>query len=139
MGPGLIVPGPYLLQMAEPKEIKDAHDEARRIRHDAERRARDIVEDARRQSAEMLAEARAAADAALEDAKRLREALHKSAAALTNEADQLVRNVHVAHRELLASLRLPGVADRDAPRGGPKPGPGADDLFEPPDWIGRRS
>ena len=121
--------------MAEPKEIKEAHDEARRIRHDAERRARDVVEDARKQAAAMITEARAAADAALEDAKRLREALGKSSEALTNEADQLVRNVHVAHRELLASLRLPGVAERDAPKGRPKPGPGPDDLFEPPDWI----
>jgi cell division septum initiation protein DivIVA len=120
--------------MAEPKEIKDAHEEARRIRHDAERRARDIVEDARKQSAAMLAEARAVADAALEDAKRLREALHRSADALTGQADQIVRDVNLAHRELLASLRLPGVAERDAPRR-TKPGPSAEDLFEPPDWI----
>ena len=124
--------------MAEPKEIKDAHDEARRIRHDAERRARDIVEDARKQSAAMLADAKAAADAALEDAKRLRDALHTTADALTSEADQLVRDVHVAHRELLASLRLPGVAARDNPRAQPKPGPGAEDVFEPPDWIAGR-
>jgi cell division septum initiation protein DivIVA len=120
--------------MAEPSEIKAAHEEARRIRNDAERRARDTVEDARKQSAAMLAEARAAADAALEDAKRLRDALHKSAAALTTEADQLVRDVNMAHRELLASLRLPGVAARDAPPR-TKPGPSAEDLFEPPDWI----
>jgi cell division septum initiation protein DivIVA len=120
--------------MAEPEEIRQAHEEARRIRHDAERRARDILEDARKQSAEMLAEARAAADAALEDAKRLREALQKSSQALTTQADQLVRDVHLAHRELLGSLRLPGVSARDAP---PKsrPGPRAEDVFEPPDWI----
>lgn len=123
--------------MAEPKEIRDAHEEARRIRHDAERRARDIVEDARKQSAAMLAEARACADAALEDAKRLREALQKSADALTTEADQLVRNVHMAHRELLASLRLPGVAARDAPAPPRKP-PDPEELFEPPDWIAGR-
>src|SRR6476620_10258984 len=115
--------------MAEPKEIREAHAEARRIRHDAERRARDFMEDARKESAAMLAEARACADAALEDAKRLRDALHKSAEALTGEADQLVRNVHVAHRELLASLRLPGVAARDAPAATPKRS-GPDDLFE---------
>src|SRR5215218_4029989 len=122
--------------MAEPQPIKDAHEEARRIRHDAERRARDIMEDARKESAAMLAEARAVADAALEDAKRLQSALNKSAEALTGEAERLVRNVHMAHRELLASLRLPGVADRDAPpRSRPRPGPGAEDLFEPPDWI----
>src|SRR3954447_1229690 len=115
--------------MAEPKEIKDAHDEARRIRHDAERRARDIMEDARKESAAMLAEARAVADAALEDAKRLRDALTKSAEALTNEADQLVRTVHMAHRELLASLRLPGVAARDAPpQARSRPGPGPEDV-----------
>jgi|SRR5215218_8043095 len=125
--------------MAEPQPIKDAHEEARRIRHDAERRARDIMEDARKESAAMLAEARAVADAALEDAKRLRDALNKSAEALTGEADRLVRNVHMAHRELLASLRLPGVAARDAPaRGKPRPSPGAEDLFEPPDWIAGR-
>jgi cell division septum initiation protein DivIVA len=123
--------------MAEPREIKEAHEEARRIRHDAERRARDTVEDARKQSAAMLAEARAAADAALEDAKRLREALQKSAEALTGQADQLVRDVHLAHRELLASLRLPGVAARDAPAPS-RPAPSAEDLFEPPDWIAGR-
>lgn len=122
--------------MAEPREIKDAHEEARRIRHEAERRARDIMEDARKESAAMLAEARACADAALEDAKRLREALQKSADALTTQADQLVRDVHLAHRELLGSLRLPGVSSRDA---GPQRKPrDPEDLFEPPDWIGRR-
>src|SRR3954453_22805328 len=123
--------------MAEPKETKDAHDEARRIRHDAERRARDIMDDARKESAAMLAEARAVADAALEDAKRLRDELGKSAEALTGEADRLVRNVHMAHRELLASLRLPGVAARDAPPANP-PAPSPEDLFEPPDWIAGR-
>jgi cell division septum initiation protein DivIVA len=121
--------------MAEPQPIRDAHEEARRIRHDAERRARDIVEDARKQSAAMLAEARATADAVLEDAKRLGDVLHKAAAALTGEADQMVRDVQLAHRELLASLRLPGVAERDAPPRGGRPRPGPDDLFEPPDWI----
>jgi cell division septum initiation protein DivIVA len=125
--------------MAEPREIKEAHEEARRIRHDAERRARDTVEDARKQSAAMLAEARAVADAALEDAKRLREALTKSADALTSEADQLVRDVQLAHRELLASLRLPGVAARDVPKSQrPRPSADPEDMFEPPDWIGGR-
>jgi cell division septum initiation protein DivIVA len=118
--------------MAEPEPSKDAHEEARRIRHDAERRARDIIEDARKQSAEMLAEARVAADGVLEDAKRLSDALTKSAAALTGEADQLLRDVQMAHRELLASLRLPGVAERET-RAGSKPR--AEDLFEPPDWV----
>jgi cell division septum initiation protein DivIVA len=122
--------------MAEPKEIRDAHEEARRIRHEAERRARDILEDARKQSAAMLAEARAVADAALEDAQRLRQALGKSAEAITGQADALVRDVQLAHRELLGSLRLPGVSERDAPRGKKPPSP--EDLFEPPDWIGGR-
>ena len=120
--------------MGEPQPIRDAHEQARQIRHEAERRARDMVEDARKQSATMLAEARAAADAAVEDATRLREALAKSAEALTGEAERLVRDVQLAHRELLASLRLPGVSERDAPR---RP-PNAEDLFEPPDWIGGR-
>jgi cell division septum initiation protein DivIVA len=122
--------------MAEPKEIRDAHDEARRIRHEAERRARDILDDARKQSAAMLAEARAVADAALEDAQRLRDALAKSTEALTGHAEQLVRDVQLAHRELLGSLRLPGVSERDAPRRKKPPSP--DELFEPPDWIGPR-
>jgi hypothetical protein len=82
----------------------------------------------------MLAEARACADAALEDAKRLRDALAKSSEVLTREAEQLVRDVQLAHRELLASLRLPGVSERDAPKRG-RPGPRAEDVFEPPDWI----
>jgi cell division septum initiation protein DivIVA len=119
--------------MAEPQEIRDAHEEARRIRHDAERRARDTLEEASKQSAAMLAEARAAADAVLEDANRLGDQLTKSAEALTKQADQLVRDVNLAHRELLASLRLPGVAERDA--GAPRRKPGPDELFEPPDWI----
>jgi len=121
--------------VAEPAEIRGAHEEARRIRHDAERRARDIVEDARKESAAALAEARAAADAVLEDAKRLGQQLTKTAEALTGEADRLVRDVQLAHRELLASLRLPGIAARDAGAAAPKPRPGAEDLFEPPDWI----
>lgn len=118
--------------MAEPEQIRDAHEEARRIRHDAERRARDIVDEARQQSAAALAEARAAADAVLEDAKRLGDALTKAGEALTGEADRLVRDVQLAHRELLASLRLPGIAQREA---GARPRPGPDELFEPPDWI----
>ncbi len=120
--------------MAEPKPIRDAHEEARRIRHDAERRARDIVEEARRESAASLGEARAAANAVLEDARRLGEALTKAAAALTGEADRLVRDVQLAHRELLASLRLPGIAARDAGTG-ERPRPDPEELFEPPDWI----
>jgi cell division septum initiation protein DivIVA len=119
--------------MAEPSEIRAAHEEARRIRHEAERRARDIVEDARKQSAAMLAEARACADAALEDAKRLRHALQTTAERLTGEGDQLVRDVQLAHRELLASLRLPGVSARDAPAQSRPKRP--EDVFEPPDWI----
>lgn len=118
----------------EAPEIRAAHEEARRIRHDAERRARDVVEDARRESAAALAEARAAADAVLEDAKRLGEVLVKTSEALTAQANQMVRDVQLAHRELLASLRLPGVADRDAgPRARPRREPS--ELFEPPDWV----
>ena len=46
----------------------------------------------------------------------------------------MVHDVQLAHRELLASLRLPGVADRDAGRRA-RPRAGAGDVFEPPDWI----
>ena len=45
-----------------------------------------------------------------------------------------MRDVQLAHRELLASLRLPGVAERESgKRARPRPDP--QDLFEPPDWI----
>src|SRR5436305_9864380 len=124
--------------MAEPQPIKDAHEEARRIRRDAERRARDIVEDARKESAAVVAEARAAADGVLEDAKRLSDALGKSATALTSEAEQLLRDVQMAHRELLASLRLPGIAERDVPASRrPRPGPRSEVVFEPPALVRR--
>jgi cell division septum initiation protein DivIVA len=123
--------------MAEPDEVRAAHEEARRIRHDAERRARDIVEDARRQAEEMLTEARAVADAVLEDAKKLTEALRGTGAELSAQADRLLRDVQLAHRELLGSLRLPGVAARDRARAStPPPRPEPEEIFEPPDWVG---
>ena len=124
--------------MAEPKEVRAANDEARQIRHDAERRARDITDDARKQAQEMLTEARTVADDVLEDAKRLADALRKTGAALSEQADALLRDVQLAHRELLSELRLPGVAERErAAKAPPKP-KGADEIFEPPDWVGGR-
>ncbi len=122
--------------MAEPNEIRDAHDEARKIRHDAERRARDIVEDARKQAQEMLVEARSAADAVLEDAKKLADRLRTTGASLSGQADALLRDVQLAHRELLSELRLPGVAERGRTERAPRPRPEPDEIFEPPDWIG---
>ena len=128
--------------MAEPKPTREAHDEARRIRHDAERRARDILEDARQEAKTMLTEARAAADAVLEDSKKLAEVLRTTGGALSAEADRLVRDVQLAHRELLGELRLPGVSDRErAARAGEKgaaarPRKEPEEIFEPPDWIG---
>jgi len=122
--------------MAEPNEVRAAHDAARRIRHDAERRARDIVEDGRKQAQEMLVEARTAADAVLEDAKKLANALRSTGSSLSNQADALLRDVQLAHRELLSELRLPGVAERDRTAKAPPPRPEADEIFEPPDWIG---
>jgi hypothetical protein len=128
--------------MAEPPETREAHDEARHIRHEAERRARDILEDARKQSQAMLTEARAAADAVLEDSKKLADALRSTGGALSAEADRLMRDVQLAHRELLGALRLPGVEARDrTARPGPvgtQPPPRAEpeEIFEPPDWVG---
>ena len=123
--------------MAEPQEVRAAHDDARRIRHDAERRARDIVEDARQQAQEMLVEARTAADAVLEDAKKLADALRTTGSSLSNQADALLRDVQLAHRELLSELRLPGVAERDRSAKAPRPRPAEpEEIFEPPDWIG---
>ena len=122
--------------MAEPKEVRAAHDEARQIRHDAERRARDITDEARKQAQDMLAEARAASDDVLEDAKKLAESLRKASAALSAQADALFRDVQLAHRELLSELRLPGVAERDRAARAAPPRPKADEIFEPPDWVG---
>jgi cell division septum initiation protein DivIVA len=122
--------------MAEPQPTRDAHEEARRIRHEAERRARDIHDDARRQAQAMLGEARAAADAVLEDAKKLTNALRTTGAALSAEADRLLRDVQLAHRELLSELRLPGVAERERSARAPRPQPEPEEIFEPPDWVG---
>jgi cell division septum initiation protein DivIVA len=126
--------------VAEPKQTREAHDEARRIRHDAERRARDILEEARKQAQGMLTEARAAADAVLEDSKKLADALRSTGGALSAEADRLMRDVQLAHRELLGALRLPGVAERDrSARSGEsaaRPRPEPEEIFEPPDWVG---
>ena len=124
--------------MAEPQQVRAAHDEARQIRHDAERRARDIVEDGRKQAQELLVEARTAADAVLEDAKKLADALRSTGASLSSQADALLRDVQLAHRELLSELRLPGVAERDRTANAAPPRPEADEIFEPPDWIGGR-
>lgn len=134
-------------RMAEPEEIRAAHEQARRIRHDAERRARDIVEDARDHAQALLGEARAASDAVLEDAKKLADALRTTGSSLSQQADALLRDVQLAHRELLGELRLPGVAERDRTTRGsgsgaaaaPRPSrPEAEEIFEPPDWIGGR-
>jgi cell division septum initiation protein DivIVA len=123
--------------MAEPQPTRDAHEEARRIRHEAERRARDIQDDARRQAQALLGEARTAADAVMEDAKKLTEALRTTGAALSAEADRLLRDVQLAHRELLSELRLPGVAERDRAARAPRPRPQEpEEIFEPPDWVG---
>jgi cell division septum initiation protein DivIVA len=123
--------------MAEPQPIRDAHEEARRIRHDAERRARDITEDARREAQELLTQARTAADAVLEDAKKLADALRTTGSALSSQADALLRDVQLAHRELLSELRLPGVAERERTGRTPKPPPPEpEEIFEPPDWVG---
>jgi cell division septum initiation protein DivIVA len=122
--------------MAEPHPTREAHEEARRIRHEAERRARDIQEEARNQAQAMLAEARAAADSVLEDAKKLADALRTTGEALSAEADRLLRDVQLAHRELLGELRLPGVAERERAARAPRPRPEPEEIFEPPDWIG---
>jgi len=116
--------------------LEQARNLGRKELEESRRKALQMGEDARKEAAASIAEARAVADAALEDAQRLRDALAKSTQALTGEAEQLVRDVQLAHRELLGSLRLPGVSERDAPRSKKPPSP--DELFEPPDWIGPR-
>ena len=96
----------------------------------AERDARLIIDQARKEAAALLAQAREAADAVLADAKDLSDMLQAASARLRAEADQLVRDVQQTHRELLAELRVPGLAQRE-------PRPGADEIFERPDWSGR--
>jgi regulator of protease activity HflC (stomatin/prohibitin superfamily) len=110
-------------------------------RRQAERKAREIVENARKEAAALLAEARASADAVLADAQALSESLKAAGSRLNEEAETLLRHVELTHRELLAELRLPGVAERgDDPNASRMLGerrPGAKEVFELPDWVGR--
>jgi hypothetical protein len=93
----------------------------------------------RQEAQEVLAHARAAADQVLREAEALAATLRDAAAKLKAEADQLVYDVQLTHRELLAELRVPGLAARDERRsaaaepGSDEPGP----IFDLPDWVGR--
>jgi vacuolar-type H+-ATPase subunit H len=132
--------------MAEPSSSRDAEREARLILDEARRKAREeldaarrkaaqLHDDARRQSGESFAQAREAADAVKAEAEKLATALRTAGVELERQAQALLRDVHLAHRELLGELRLPGVVERtrdpDAPR---RPGP--EEIFEPPNWLG---
>ena len=115
-------------------------------RRQAELQAREIVEKARQEAAGILASAREKADAVVTEAEALAESLKAASVALTAEAARLVADVKVAHRELLAELRLPGVAERATPEPGSTPAGrilgemprrrGADEVFDLPDWVG---
>ena len=121
---------------------KTAHEELERARH----KAHEIELDAGRESARTLREARAAADAVLAEAQALSEKLRAAGEALGAEADQLLRDVRLTHRELLSELRLPGLSERPQERDEaaaegrilgepPRQRPAPSEVFELPDWV----
>jgi cell division septum initiation protein DivIVA len=135
-------------EMEAKRIVDEARVTARNELESARRKARDLDEEARKNAAKKLSEARVAADAVLEDAKKLAAALKIASTALNAQAEKLVRDVQLTHRELMSELRLPGVADvtrkrraeREAaetgrPQPPPEP-PAPDELFELPDWVG---
>ena len=84
------------------------------------------------------------------EAQSLAQSLKAAANALTAEAERLVRDVQLTHRELLAELRLPGVAEVRAKREGrgdpadetgrvpgepPRRRPTSPEVFDLPDWV----
>jgi hypothetical protein len=123
--------------------IEDARQEAARLRHDAQRAVRDRVADAEE-----------AAHQVLEDARQLTTGLRRLGEALGDQAEQILREVHAAHRRMQADLRvdvggererpsrLRRASERDpavdagAPRGSSADGRGNLDV---PPWVGRRS
>ncbi|MFL5896550.1 MAG: hypothetical protein ACJ76Z_15730 [Thermoleophilaceae bacterium] len=118
------------------QQAREILDEARKVGRreldDSRRKALQLGEDARKEAATAVNEAREAADAVMAEAESLAASLKAAATALTAEAERLVRDVQLTHRELLGELRLPGLAQRDAE----KPRAERDLPFEVPDWLG---
>jgi cell division septum initiation protein DivIVA len=107
---------------------------------EAKREANRIVAEARKEAKAILAEAKEAADSVLAEAQGLAASLRTRAEALTAEADRLVQNVQLTHRELLAELRVPGLAARDQARAADQAQPSEPETtFELPNWIGREN
>ena len=121
------------------KQAREILEEARKVGRkeldDSRRKALQLGEDARKEAATAITEAREAADAVMAEAESLAASLKTAAIALTAEADRLVRDVQLTHRELLGELRLPGLAERDSRREAPATRREA--PFEVPDWVGR--
>ena len=130
--------------------VAQAKQAARKDLDDSRRKALQLGEDARKEAARTIAEAREAADAVLAEAQSLGQSLKAAANALTAEAERLVRDVQLTHRELLAELRLPGVAEVRAKRQGrsdpadetgrvpgepPRRRPTSPEVFDLPDWV----
>ena len=124
------------------KEAREILEEAKKVGRkeleESRRKSLQLGEDARKEAANAIAEAREAADAVMAEAESLAASLKAAAAALTGEADRLVRDVQLTHRELLGELRLPGLADRDRSATQPPRRERDRDLpFEVPDWLER--
>jgi len=132
------------------KILEQARQRGRADWEEARRKALEMTQDARKEAAAAIAEARAAADAVLAEAEGLAESLRKASEQLTAEADRLVRDVQLTHRELLAELRLPGLADRHAAEPDaeepssaagrilgepPRQRPAPSEVFDLPDWV----
>ena len=122
--------------------IEDARTESARLRHEAQQAVRDRV-----------AEAERAAHQVLEDARQLSTGLRRLGEALGDQAEQILREVHAAHRRMQADLRVdfgvegerpsrlrrasaPDPADAEAPR---RSSTGERGSLDVPPWVGRRS
>jgi hypothetical protein len=107
---------------------------------EAERRAAADVrraQEAYKEAAAHLKRAREAADGVLADAEALSASLKEAAGRLTAAADRLVQDVQLTHRELLAEMRVPGIADREQARAANEERQSrTGGIFEVPEWGG---
>lgn len=121
--------------------IEDARTEAERLRHETQEAVRDRV-----------AEAQEAAHQVLEDARQLSTGLRRLGEALGDQAEQILREVHAAHRRMQADLRVDLGAESDRPsrlRGASAPEARAEaprrsstdarGSLDVPAWVERRS
>src|SRR5438067_13163735 len=127
--------------------LEEARRTGRRELEEARRKALELGQDAQKEAQATAAEARDAAEAGLAEAPSLAASLREAGERLGAEADRLVRDVQLTHRELLSELRLPGLAERrpedpdeTATEGRilgepPRQRPAPSEVFDLPDWV----